>query len=227
MAVQHGVPGEWARVRGTILSLWPLFVSFACSGAFATALLIGSHQAVFGGLVVASLVAVALTFRKGARRVQSFFTGARGEERVGGLLSALPDNCHVYHDFVAGRHHVDHVVATPAGIFAVETKTWRGRVTIEENHVLVDGELPSRSPVSQALAEAAAVRTALKKAGCEWNVTPVVCFASDTFDAGVGSAGAVAVVNADELVGWFSARPPQLSEQELDRIVKLMESSAE
>ena len=222
MAIQHGVPGEWARVKGSILSLWPLFVAFTLMGAFAATLLTGSHQAVFGALFVLSLVAVALSWRKGALRVQSFFTGARGEERVGGLLAALPDDCHVFHDFEAGRHHVDHVVATPAGIFAVETKTWRGRVTIEENHVLVDGELPSRAPLSQALAEAAAVRDALGKAGCDVNVVPVVCFASDTFEGGVGSAGAVTVVNSTALVDWLSSQKPQFSPQELGRIVKLI-----
>ena len=38
MAKQHGVAGEWARVRGTVLSLWPLFLSFVMLGAFLASL---------------------------------------------------------------------------------------------------------------------------------------------------------------------------------------------
>ena len=32
MAVQHGMPGEWAKVRGTVWSLWPLGVCLVCLG---------------------------------------------------------------------------------------------------------------------------------------------------------------------------------------------------
>ena len=39
MARQYGVAGEWARVRGTVLSLWPLFLSFVMAGAFFASLL--------------------------------------------------------------------------------------------------------------------------------------------------------------------------------------------
>ena len=38
-AIQHGMPGEWAKVRGTVLSLWPLFLCFIALGAFGAALI--------------------------------------------------------------------------------------------------------------------------------------------------------------------------------------------
>ena len=37
-AIQHGMPGEWAKVRGAVLSLWPLFLCFVALGAFGAAL---------------------------------------------------------------------------------------------------------------------------------------------------------------------------------------------
>ena len=40
-AIQHGMPGEWAKVRGTVLSLWPLFLCFVALGAFGAALAMG------------------------------------------------------------------------------------------------------------------------------------------------------------------------------------------
>ena len=101
----------------------------------------------------------------------------------------------MFNDFVAGGYHVDHVVAGPAGVFAVETKSWRGSVTEEEGEILVNGSLPDRAPVTQATREAAAVKAALKRAGWEkGDVMPVLCFASDTFADEQRTVGAVVVV---------------------------------
>jgi len=221
-AVLHGVPGEWARVRGTVLSLWPLFLCFALLGAFAAAALSGRYPAVFGVAWLASLAAVAVAWRKGLRRVESFFKGARGEERVAGLLAGLPDGCHVFNDFAAGPHRVDHVIAGPWGVFSVETKNWAGEVTVADGHVLVNGRLPSRSPEVQAAGEADAVRAKLRAAGWEGAVTPVVCFASDRLTA-EASVGGVALVNARALVAWMQAHPSALAPDELERLVRMME----
>lgn len=224
MAKQHGVAGEWARVRGTVLSLWPLFLSFVLLGAFLAALVLGEHAWLFGGLFVASLIAVSVYWRKGLRRVESFFRGARGEERVASVLARLPDTYHVFHDFVAGSEHVDHVVAGPAGVFSVETKSWQGKVDVVEGHILVNGALPSRDPAAQAQREADQVRSALKRFGFGGTVVPVVCFASDTFGLGTASVGAVKVMNAGVMVDWFAAQPDAMPKSDLDRLVQLMES---
>ena len=222
MATQHGVPGEWARVRGTVLSLWPLFLAFTCLGAFAAALAAGRLTFLFATLFFASLIAVAVMWRQGVRRVESFFIGARGEERVAGIVAALPESCHVFHDFVAGGRHVDHVIVGPAGVFSVETKNWRGKVTLEDGYVLVDGRLADRSPLQQAIREAAAVKDELAKTGWTGSVTPVLCFASDTFDAGCSAAGPARLINAQELCGWLRAQPDAMAPADIERLVQLM-----
>lgn len=224
MARQHGVAGEWARVRGTVLSLWPLFLAFVLLGAFITALALGSHTWVFGACFIASLISVMVYWKKGLRRVESFFRGARGEERVANVLASLPDGYHVFNDFVAGGEHVDHVVAGPAGVFSVETKSWQGRVEIVEGHVLVNGALPTRDPLLQAQHEADKVRIAVKRMGFDVTVIPLVCFASDTFVPGVESCGPVKVMNANAIYGWFASQPAGLPENELNRLASLMET---
>ena len=35
MAKIHGIPGEWARVKGTVAGLWPLFLGVFAAGASA------------------------------------------------------------------------------------------------------------------------------------------------------------------------------------------------
>ena len=224
-ATQHGVPGEWAKVRGTVLSLWPLFLCFASLGAFGAALALGRRPAAFAGLFVFSLLATTLFWRKGLRRVESFFKGARGEEHVAALLAALPAGYHVFHDFAAGRHHVDHVVVGPTGIFSIETKSWRGSVTAEEGEILVNGRLPDRAPLAQAMREAAAVQAALRRAG--WStgeVIPVVCFASDTFADARRTIGAVTVLNAAGAAAWIAGCPKVLAAGDVERVAQLMET---
>jgi hypothetical protein len=224
MARQHGVAGEWARVRGTVLSLWPLFLSFVLLGAFLSAMIVGSNTWVFGAFFVASLISVLVYWKKGVRRVESFFRGARGEERVANVLASLPDTYHVFNDFEAGVEHVDHVVIAPIGVFSVETKSWRGEVRVVEGHVLVNGALPSRDPVLQAQREADRVRSSIKKMGFDVTVVPIVCFASDTFADGVAQCGPVKIMNADAIEGWFAAQPEILRLNESSRLAQLLET---
>ena len=224
MAKQHGIAGEWARVRGTVLSLWPLFLAFVLFGAFLSAMILSSMPGLFGGLFVGSLIAVFVYWRKGLRRVESFFRGARGEERVAQVLAGLPEACHVFHDFVAGREHVDHVVVSTGGVYSVETKSWQGQVSLDAGHILVNGSLPSRDPAAQAQREADQVKSALKRLGFDVTVVPVVCFASDTFAEDVSACGSVKVINASALAAWFKAQPDTLAASDVNRLVQLMET---
>ncbi len=224
MAKVHGVAGEWARVKGTVVGLWPLFLSAVLIG-FALALCF--FVSLLAGVVVLtlSLLGACWGLFRGIRLVERFFKGARGEERVAGILRSLPPTYHVFNDFIAGRNHVDHVVVGPAGVFAVETKFWKGAVTIEDGHILLDGRLPSRSPLSQAVREAEQVRTALATLGWTGPVTPVLTFASDTFTAHAAELQGAVVINSCELKKSFEGGRTVLSQTEVDRLVHLMESN--
>ncbi len=224
-ATRHGNPGEWAKVTGMVMSLWPLFICFTALGALGASIVFGRHPAVFAGVFAGMVVATAILWRKGLRRVESFFKGARGEERVAGLLETLPAGWHVFHDFEAGGYHVDHVVVGPAGVYSVETKNWRGRVTVEKDEILVDGELPDRSPLAQTAAEAKAVQTALRGAGCDAEVVPVLCMASDTFADSVRAVGRVTVINASAVAAWMQDRGAVLAANAVMRLAQLMETS--
>ena len=224
MAEIHGVAGEWARVKGSVLGLWPLFLGVFAAGFSVATCMVSAGLGL--ALLVMSLGFVMWSLMIGLRRVERFFKGARGEERVSGILKSLPASYHVFNDFAAGRAHVDHVVVGPGGVFAVETKFWRGKVTIEDGHVLLDGQLPDRSPVGQVLREAALVKDALARAGWHGAVTPVLVFASDTFDAHRATLKGAIVINSCELKASFASDRVVLPEQELRRLVGIMESSS-
>ena len=202
--------------------LWPLFMCVFATG-FALAAMMVSFAAGMAIMVV-SLAAAAFALMRGLRHVERFFKGARGEERVAGILRELPEQYHVFNDFEAGRDRVDHVVAGPAGVFSVETKCWQGRVEIVEGHVLVNGVLPSRDPVSQTQREADKVCAAIRKVGFEVTVVPVVCFASDTFSVGSAQCGPVRIINACAIGEWFASMPETIPPDELARLVRLLET---
>ena len=222
MAQIHGVAGEWARVKGTVAGLWPLFLGVFAAG-FSAALFL-SLPLTAASLFVASMLWIIWSLVQGMRRVERFFKGARGEERVSGILEALPGDYHVFNDFVACGKHVDHVVVGPGGVFSVETKFWRGKVTVEEGRILLDGQRPDRSPVAQANREATLVRNALSAAGWQGTVTPVLTFASDTFATQRANIGGTVVMNASELRESFASDRVVIPPAELERLVSLMEN---
>jgi len=223
MAKTHGVAGEWARVKGTVAGLWPLFLGIFAAG-FASAVAALVHLETGAVALTLSVAWIGWSIYKGARHVERYFKGARGEERVAGILQTLPDTYHVFNDFVAGGVHVDHVVAGPAGVYAIETKYWRGVVTIEEGHILLDGQLPSRSPLAQVKKEAALVKSTLEKAGWKGAVTPVLAFAGDTFAAHIAELQGAVVINSCDLAKSFGTDRVVIQPAELDRLVSLMES---
>ncbi len=225
MAKLHGVAGEWARVKGTVMGLWPLFCGIFAAG-FALAVLVVASVAIGAMLLALAVAWIGWSIYKGVRHVERYFKGARGEERVAGILKNLPDSYHVFNDFVAGGVHVDHVVAGPAGVFAIETKYWRGLVTIEDGHILIDGQLPSRSPLSQVLREAALVKETLAKAGWKGSVTPILAFASDTFSAKIAEIQGAVIMNSCDIRKSFETDRVIIPPAELDRLVSLMESNS-
>ena len=222
MAKIHGIAGEWARVKGMVAGLWPLFLGVFASG-FALALFLVAPL-VAATLLVAALVWVIYSLVRGLRHVERFFKGARGEEKVAGILASLPDAYHVFNDFAAGRAHVDHVVVGPGGVFSVETKTWRGVVSVEESRILLNGQLPDRDPLAQTVKEAQLVRSALAAKGWDGPVTPVLVFASDSFAAHRANVRGVIVINSNELQAGFASERVVIPPAERDRLVGLMET---
>ena len=225
MARVYGIAGEWARVKGMVTGLWPLFLGVFIAGfaVAATAFV----DVVWGlALLVVTIIYSCWSLLKGLRHAERFFKGARGEERVSGILMHLPDTYHVFNDFVAGSKHVDHVVAGPAGVFAVETKYWRGNVTVEDGRILLDGRLPDRDPLVQAKKEAQLVKTALAAAGWNGAVTPVLAFASDTFRQHIAEVQGAVVMNSCELAKGFATERVVIPPAELERLVALMESNS-
>lgn len=197
-----------------------MFLGVFCAG-FSLALLL--TVTAWGAVAfVLSLVYAAWSLMRGLRHVERYFKGARGEEKVSGILKNLPSAWHVFNDFVADGNHVDHVVVGPSGVFAVETKCWSGTVTAEDGRILLNGQLPERDPLRQARKESEQVRAELQKTGWLGVVSPVLVFASETFEPKIAEIDGVIVLNANHLLDIFRTDRVIIPASELDRLASLM-----
>jgi hypothetical protein len=131
--------------EGQMVILWPFLTTF-------TSLLAWSTK---GGLTPGRLGATAALALAGAvfggwrlqRRLwerERWRLAWDGERAVGEELNQLMRlGCHVFHDVPGENFNIDHVVAGPGGLYAVETKTRskpaRGR-GVEDSRVVYDGK---------------------------------------------------------------------------------------
>ncbi len=93
------------------------------------------------------------------RERQNWRSGAEGERSVARALDLLPPEFVVFHDFNTVRGNFDHLVIGPTGIFAIETKNFRGTIgAAESGELTLNGE-PSATPyVRQLTARIMAMR---------------------------------------------------------------------
>jgi hypothetical protein len=74
-------------------------------------------------------------------------------------LDRLSKNFVVSHDFNTARGNFDHLVIGPSGIFAVETKNFRGTIAADgEGELMQDGAPSSQPHVKQLVCRIMAMR---------------------------------------------------------------------
>jgi hypothetical protein len=232
----HGSPGEGARMAGLGRAIGPLLAAMFFTGYVVGAALGAS----MGGWTIGVVLALAgLLLLLGVftctRRVAAFFKGAAGEEIVARELARLPAGYHVFHSLDAGGGvlmwrggDIDHVVVGPTGVFAIETKNWRGQVTLADGQILLDGAPPRRSPLEQARQAVSKLQVRLGRGGIyDANVAPVVCFAGDRFDADCQTVGDAVVCNAARLLDVLTdAKRSGTARMDVDGIVRALQASS-
>ncbi len=230
----HGSPGERARVIGLLRVTAPILLVMAAAGYLTRAAFPRPSLSFprVGALFLVLAVALAWAMAASRRRLAAFVKGARGEEAVAHELAFLPDAYHVFHGLAASAApdldpalDLDHVVVGPTGVFVVETKNWRGRVTVRDGAILCDGQPPSRSPIEQVKTAAGGLRRALRDAlAAEVEVQPIVCFAAGGLESGVEGVAGVRLCPTQSLNARIVAPPETpLPAETVGRIVALLE----
>jgi len=78
--------------------------------------------------------------------------GAVGEEKIGDLLDELGEDFFVINDVNSQFGNIDHVlIGKYCGILLIETKSHGGKVTVENETLLLNGHLPEKDFIKQPL----------------------------------------------------------------------------
>ena len=136
--------------------------------------------AIFTGGIIAILCLI----RFAVQRANNYSRGMQGEIVTAYELAktVCRDNWHIFHGLYIPSidGDIDHIIVSPKGVFAIETKMSRGSVISYENgEVKVDRQSPLRNPnpIKQAKRNAAKLSELIEqKTDMSVWVTPIVCF---------------------------------------------------
>jgi len=223
-------PGQYARSRvnrgylAFALGLgWALLVSVATVSVVGASSHLNWKEVAKVGLVwgIGGSVAVLYSFhRPDIRSVLNWWKGARGEELVGECLSMMePEGYRAVHDIDARFGNIDHVVAGPTGVFALETKAWRGRVWLAKGAHLKVGRRDEDRALEQARAGARQVHAQMKAIGLtEW-VEAVIVLTATSLPKGRMRLGAVHVIELADLPDFIRSREHRMSSLDAARVI--------
>ena len=122
------------------------------------------------------------------------YKGREGENRVHNILMQLPDDYYIFKDVILktkkGTTQIDHIVVSKYGVFAIETKNYRGEIYGDDKReywtqiIVTDVTYAKKwwktytyvkksrlyNPVKQSLAHAYTIKNRL----ADWKYLPVV-----------------------------------------------------
>lgn len=162
--------------QGVVFAVALMVICFQYVGLVANGHVGGAAAILFG----MCLVALYVFWDKSTERInERWGEGARGESKVGAELERLhKQGFYVFHDWYSGRGNVDHFAIGPQGVFAVETKAFKGEVTCEGDRLLVNGKpVPGKDVAKQAMGEAMDVKRLVRESsGLDPFVHAILCF---------------------------------------------------
>lgn len=220
-ATMRGIPGDAARRRGLRRIFIPM-VTFAITFGIGIGALLGSAGLFPWWLGVTFLVLTLLGLRIYSREqpdlVYGYFKGARGEEMTASELARLPCEWTVFNGvMLPDKCDVDHIAVGPQGVFVIETKHWRGSISVQNGEILAEGRVIRKSPIIQ-LRHLLARLTAAIPLNPE-SVHGVLCFAGHQFAEGAVKSDELTVCSHIGLPETLTAGPAVLDAAARNRIV--------
>ena len=211
---------ERANIRRNLPWTIPLVVVLSVGGGLLAERFIGS-LGWLAGLIIAGYLGLQLWST--SSHITAYGIGAEGERMTGRVLDKL-DGCMVLHDrkIPGSKGNIDHVAIGPGGVFVIETKRYKGEVTVKGDDLFIGGRKKTQF-IEQTWREAVNVQTMLAEhmARLEIDVVPVLCIH--------GSAVPRETVQGVRLVGprglkkLIAKAKPVLSEEDVRVLVEVAE----
>jgi hypothetical protein len=157
--------------------------------------------------------------------IENWQDGALGEQRTGKELRALErQGWVVLHDLILGRGNLDHVLVGPAGVFLLDSKFWRGHVTVEDEVATVrhteDPQLAWRyegAGYLRGLARVVHDRVLVQTRARVW-VEPVCVIWADFPQRVAGQT--CRFVAGETLAGWLAEQPQKLTPHRVEQVAE-------
>jgi hypothetical protein len=148
--------------------------------------------------------------------------GAEAEEKVAIRLNALPDGYYGFHDISFSGFNVDHIVVGPGGIFVVETKSHRGKITANGDSLLLNGKAPIKDFIKQTWSQTYQVRELLKEQiPGELPIKPILCF-TNAFISVRGPVKGIVIANISYLNKYLLRQRRAMKDAEIKLVVEFL-----
>jgi Nuclease-related domain len=217
---------RWRRLRAAEWAAWTRTLPWRAAVTFGVGAgggLLGSLLAAWLGLVLGGLAAVVvgwgLRFRPSPDAV-AWRRGAAGERRTARLLSHLERHgWAVLHDLalLGSQANLDHLVIGPGGVFAIDSKQYRGRLRLDAVGKLWHGRYPLAPALRAASWEADQAAKVLPDPGLA--VVPIVAVHGAQVPWGKVVIDGVPVVSARRLPSMLRQLPVVLGPERVAWLV--------
>lgn len=211
---------ERAAIRRNLPWTVPLVVALSVGGGLLAERFIGS-LGWLAGLIVAAYLGLHLWST--SSHITAYGIGAEGERLTGRVLDKL-DGYVVLHDrkIPGSKANIDHVAIGPGGVFVIETKRYKGEVTVKGDDLFIGGRKKTEF-IEQTWREAVNVQTVLAEhmARLALNVVPVLCIHGSSVPW--KTVQGVRLVGPRGLKKLISKAKPVLSEEDVQVLAEVAE----
>lgn len=160
--------------------------------------------------------------------LNNFIKGFEGEIDIKMILSKLPSEFHRFYDLnLTNMGNIDAVVVGPTGVWTIEVKSQTGRVTFENNQLLIKGYPTKDDFLSQAYAESMALsRYVSGKLGQQIRVHPILVFSSRKAHMKfyMNTIKGVNVIGGSWLLRLLREQREQLNQDQIQHIASVIQS---
>ena len=175
---------------------------------------------------IAAIPVIAILTNKATDKLEreriKFRKGAAGEELVGYILKGFPEDYVVIYGVETRFGDIDHIVVGPSGVYAIDTKNWRGVVTADgKGELLLNGK-PTNKPAIRNLIRA--IMTIKDEIKFHSTFSPYIhallVFPAARVEAKWGQTESVHCVRADQLYEYIieKKKGKGLNKKEMDAI---------
>jgi hypothetical protein len=141
------------------------------------------------------------------KKRMDFRKGATGEALVGFILEGFPDAYTVIHGLKPKLYYgdIDHVVVGPTGVYAIDTKNWKGIVTADgQGELLLNGRPSSKPEAKNLLDRSMFIKNKIKAlTGLDPFTRAILAFPAARVEAKWGTTGAVHCMGDDQLYKYI------------------------